>query len=43
MDKTKTVKSLLILLLLLLATPAMAMDPEVDCTIGGLGLYEQSL
>ena len=31
------------LLLLLLATPAMAMDPEVDCTSGGSGLYEQSM
>ena len=31
------------LLLLLLATPAMAMDPEVDCTSGGSGLYEQSV
>ena len=31
------------LLLLLLATPAMAMDPEVDCSRGGSGLYEQSM
>ena len=31
------------LLLLLLATPAIAMDPEVDCTSGGSGLYEQSV
>ena len=31
------------LLLLLLATPAMAMDPKVDCTSGGSGLYEQSV
>ena len=31
------------LLLLLLATPAMAMDPEMDCTSGGSGLYEQSM
>ena len=31
------------LLLLLLATPAIAMDPEVDCTSGGSGLYEQSM
>ena len=31
------------LLLLLLATPAMAMDPTVDCSTGGAGLYEQSV
>ena len=32
-----------LLLLLLLATPAMAVEPEVDCSTGGSGLYEQSM
>ena len=31
------------LLLLLLAVPAMATEPEVDCSTGGSGLYEQSM
>ena len=31
------------LLLLLLATPAMAVEPEVDCSTGGSDLYEQSM
>ena len=32
-----------LLLLLLLAMPAMATEPEVDCSTGGSGLYEQSM
>ena len=32
-----------LLLLLLLATPVMAVEPEVDCSTGGSGLYEQSM
>ena len=32
-----------LLLLLLLATPVMAAEPEVDCSTGGSGLYEQSI
>tara|TARA_Y100000004_G_C8750617_1_gene342230 strand:- start:70 stop:393 length:324 start_codon:yes stop_codon:yes gene_type:complete len=32
-----------VLLLLLLAVPAMAAEPEVDCSTGGSGLYEQSM
>ena len=32
-----------VLLLLLLATPAMAIEPEVDCSTGGSGLYMQSM
>ena len=32
-----------LILLLLLATPVMAVEPEVDCSTGGSGLYEQSM
>ena len=32
-----------LLLLLLLATPVVAVEPEVDCSTGGSGLYEQSV
>ena len=32
-----------LLLLLLLATPVVAVEPEVDCSTGGSGLYEQSM
>ena len=29
--------------MLLLATPVMAVEPEVDCPTGGSGMYEQSM
>ena len=32
-----------LILLLLLSIPVMAVEPEVDCSTGGSGLYEQSM